>query len=181
MKEGEELVLATQYALINKETLLMILHKKKISNEYVLSKTKLKQDKFNKWIDANVSLLPTVKQAKAIAACIHVPFAGLYMEPDNVPYKSIPSIKNKRTLFGVTATDESAVNIAIVDLLQELDYLIALSDELGEVIPEYDMAAPLSGDCKAWAKYIRHELSLDLQEQFKCTSTRKNASQKQHV
>lgn len=165
--------MAIQYALINKETLLMILHKKKISNEYVLSRTKLKQDKFNKWIDVNVSLLPTVKQAKAIAACIHVPFAGLYMKPDNVPYKSIPSIKNKRTLSGVAATDESAVNIAIVDLLQELDYLIALSDELGEAIPKYGMTAPVLDDCKTWAKYIRSELSFDLQEQFRCTSARK--------
>lgn len=165
--------MAIQYAIINKETLMMILQKKKISNEYVLSKTKLKEDKYNKWIDVNTSLLPTVNQAKVIAACIHVPFAGLYMNPDNVPYKSIPSIKNKRSLFGTEVVDESAVNIAIVDLLQELDFLIALSDELGEVIPLYGMTAPASDDCKVWAKYIRHALSLDLQEQFKCTSTRK--------
>lgn len=165
--------MAIQYAVINKETLMMILQKKKISNEYVLSRTKLKEDKYNKWIDVNASLLPTVKQAKSIAACIHVPFAGLYMKPDKVPYKSIPAIKNKRTLFGTEEMDESAINIAIVDLLQELDFLIALSSELGKDIPQYGMAAPVSDDCKTWAKYIRHVLSLDLQEQFNCTSTRK--------
>lgn len=165
--------MARQYALINKATLLMILQKKKITNEYVLLKTNLMQNKYSRWIDVNDSLLPTVKQAKAIAACIHVPFAGLYMEPDLIPYKSIPSIKNKRTLFGTETVDESAVNIAIIDLLQELDYLLALSDELGEKIPQYSMTAPTSDNSKEWANYIRHTLSFDLQEQFRCISMRR--------
>lgn len=162
-----------QYALINKETLLTILQKKKITHEYVLMKTKLKQDKYRQWIDVHDALLPTIKQAKAIAACIHVPFAGLYMKPELVPYKSIPSKMNKRTLSGTETVDESAVNIAIVDLLQELDYLLALSDELGETIPQYCMTAPESEDSKIWANYIRQALFLDLQEQFRCTSRRK--------
>ena len=134
--------MAFQYALINKRTLLTIIEKKRITNEYILLKTKLRQDKYSQWIDENDPLLPTVNQAKAIAACIHVSFAGLYMEPDLVPYKSIPSIKNKRTLYGTETWDESSVNIAIIDLLQELDYLLALSDELGETIPQYSMTAP---------------------------------------
>ena len=173
MQEGRNTVLALQYALINKRTLLKIIEKKKITNEYILLKTKLKQNKYSQWVDINNPLLPTIKQAKSIAACIHVPFAGLYMEPNLVPYKSIPSIKNKRTLFGTQAMDESAVNIAIMDLLQELDYLLALSDELEETIPQYNMSAPASDNSKEWANYIRDALSLDLQEQFRCTSTRK--------
>ena len=165
--------MAFQYALINKRTLLTIIEKKRITNEYILLKTKLRQDKYSQWIDEKDPLLPTVNQAKAIAACIHVPFAGLYMEPDLVPYKSIPSIKNKRTLYGAETLDESSVNIAIIDLLQELDYLLALSDELGEIIPQYSMTVPASDNSKEWANYIRHTLSLDLQEQFRCTSMRK--------
>ena len=165
--------MALQYALINKRTLLTIIEKKKISNEYILQKTKLKPNKYSQWVDVNDPLLPTINQAKSIAACIHVPFAGLYMEPNLVPYKSIPSIKNKRTLFGTETADESAVNIAIIDLLQELDYLFALSDELGEAIPQYNMSAPASDNSKKWASYIRDALSLDLQEQFRCTSARK--------
>lgn len=165
--------MAFQYALINKRTLLTIIEKKKITNEYILRKTKLKRNRYSKWIDVNDPLLPTIKQAKSIATCIHVPFAGLYMEPDLVPYKSIPSIKNKRTLFGADTMDESAVNIAIVDLLQELDYLITLSDELGETVPQYNISAPVSDKSKEWASFIRDILSLDLQEQFRCTSARK--------
>lgn len=165
--------MALQYALINKRTLLTIIEKKKVTNDYILLKTKLKQNKYSQWLDVNDPLFPTINQAKSIAACIHVPFAGLYMNPDLVPYRSIPSIKNKRTLFGADIMDESAVNIAIFDLLQELEYLIALSDELDEAIPQYNMSTPTSDNSKDWASYIRDALSLDLQEQFRCTSARK--------
>ena len=96
-------------------------------------------------MDSADSLLPTIKQAKTIATCLHIPFAGLYMNPKDIPLQRIPSLKNMRTLFGGSNTeDDSALNIAVVDLLMERDFLIAANQELN--IPTISFFCSISQD-----------------------------------
>jgi hypothetical protein len=90
--------MAITYALINKETLPYICTGKKVSSEYIASKTGLKADKLVQWMETVNPSLPTINQAKQIAACLHIPFAGLYMNTEHIKLKSIPSVKNYRTL-----------------------------------------------------------------------------------
>lgn len=62
------------YAQINKNTLAYIFEGKKVSKEYVVSKTGVKSEKLDKWLDVSDVLFPTINQAKSIATCLHIPF-----------------------------------------------------------------------------------------------------------
>lgn len=71
------------YATINKDTLAHICKEKGVSSEFLASKTKLNMSRLNQWLTPTDINLPTINQAKKIAACLHIPFAGLYMNPCN--------------------------------------------------------------------------------------------------
>ena len=167
--------MATVYATINKGTLACIFEGKKVSKEYVTSKTGVKLEKLDKWLDEADALLPTIKQAKDIAACLHIPFAGFYMNPEHVKprLKSIPSVKNYRTLYGGVEMDDSAINIAMMDLMSERDFLIESSAENNLPLPSFTMSIVLRDDPVLWAKRIRELLDVQLDEQYKCSSPRK--------
>ena len=66
------------YATINKDTLAHICKEKGVSSEFLASKTKLNMSRLNQWLTPTDINLPTINQAKKIAACLHIPFAGLY-------------------------------------------------------------------------------------------------------
>lgn len=66
------------YATINKDTLAHICKEKGVSSEFLASKTKLNTSRLNQWLTPTDINLPTINQAKKIAACLHIPFAGLY-------------------------------------------------------------------------------------------------------
>jgi hypothetical protein len=76
-------------ALINKETLCEICKIKEVSALYISSKCKLSSDKIERWINIQDNLLPTFRQAKAVSKCLHVPFAGLYMNSYDLPLEQI--------------------------------------------------------------------------------------------
>ena len=59
-------------ALINKETLVYVCTQKKVSPQYLIRKGGFKEDRLNKWLNISETLLPTVKQAKTLAACLHL-------------------------------------------------------------------------------------------------------------
>lgn len=160
------------YALINKEALSHICRGKHVSDTYIVERANIKADKFTKWLDPEDKALPTILQAKRISRLLHVPFAALYMNPDDIPLQKIPSIKNLRTLQG-TMTDDSSLNIAIGDVLLEREYLISVSEEFGISIPHFSVSQPRSTDYIDWAKAIRYYFQIDLKEQLKCTSQRK--------
>ncbi len=80
-------------ALINKETLVYICTQKKVSPQYLIRKGRFKEDRLNKWFDISDPLLPTIKQAKALAGYLHVPFAGLYMNSGDIPEKNFLRLK----------------------------------------------------------------------------------------
>ena len=111
-------------ALINKEVIPYICAGKKVTIEYLHNSTHFQTEKLAKWLDITDSTLPTILQAKKIAKCLHIPFAGLYMNTGDINIRAIPAIKNYRTLDGSLSIDDSGFNIAICDVLQERDFLV---------------------------------------------------------
>ena len=160
------------YALINKDTLVHICTSKKVSCQYLSQRGKFKEERLMRWMDSADSLLPTIKQAKTIATCLHIPFAGLYMNPKDIPLQRIPSLKNMRTLWGSNTEDDSALNIAVVDLLMERDFLIAANQELNIPTISFSVQSPKTNSPESWAISLRQQFNLDLEIQYKCTSSR---------
>lgn len=160
------------YATINKETLLHICSNKKISTDFIIRKTKLNSAKVPLWLDAANPSLPTIKQAKKLASCLHIPFAGLYMNPVDIPLKRIPNIKNLRTIQGASVPDDSALNIAVVDILLERDFLTNANKEFDQSIPMFSPNVPSEDDPIKWAQAIRTQFSIELGTQYKCSTSR---------
>lgn len=161
------------YATINKKTLAHICTNKNVSEQFIVNRTKVKMDKLKRWLDPEDELLPTINQAKDLANCLHIPFAALYMNPEAIPLTEIPSVKNLRTLFDGHISDNSALNIAMIDLLLERAYLKSLQEELGVVESErFCPVVPSTNDPVVWATAIRNYLELEIEKQYKCQSTR---------
>ena len=66
------------YARINKETIKFIRETKAITLDYVSRITKYSSSKIELWENSDTDKFPTINQAKSIAKCYRVPFAGLY-------------------------------------------------------------------------------------------------------
>ena len=93
--------MATNFALINKETLSFICNGKGVTIDFLAQKSKYSTDKIKRWLDINDKRFPTINQAKTLADCLHIPFASLYMDSKDIPMKSIPSYKNMRTVMNM--------------------------------------------------------------------------------
>ena len=145
----------TSYALINKDALILIVRQRRATNDYIQKKVSCSPSSLEKWLDPSSDVLPTIRQAKKLADCLHVPFAGLYMNPEDIPKKEIPSLKNLRTAFGRNSDDDSALNIATIDLLIERDFLEEISDELGLRLQYRYLHAPSGSNVITWAENIR--------------------------
>ena len=160
-------------ALINKDTLHSICEAKKVTYSYIAKETKYSKEKIVRWSNSSDTLRPTFNQAKNIAKCLHVPLAGLYMKPNDIPLKKLPSIKNYRTFPEGYAGDDSSLNIAIFDLLQAKDFLIKTKEELGEPVLAYSVNFNyLQRDVQKWAAEIRKVFGLSLETQFRLPSPR---------
>ena len=166
--------MATNFALINKETLNFICNGKGITIDFLAQKSKYSTDKIKRWLDINDKLFPTIIQAKTLANCLHIPFASLYMDPKDIPMKSIPSYKNMRTVMNMAYNDESSINIAIIDVLTAFDFLMETNKEMDIPNPVYVAPASInSDDPNVWADEIRKYLNLQIDEQFNLSSSRK--------
>lgn len=75
------------YARINKETMRCIREKKAVSFDYVTRMTKFPEAKVTQWEDEASGKFPTINQAKALAKCYRIPFAGLYMNFSDINVK----------------------------------------------------------------------------------------------
>lgn len=159
------------YARINKETLKFIREKKAVSFEYVTRITKFSEEKVALWEDDSSEKFPTINQAKAIAKCYRVPFAGLYMNCSDIDIKHLPQMRNLRTLPGATV-DNSALNLAISDILSARELLIDSKQTLKESIPTFSLSVGNVEDVSLWANAIRNTLGLTSDMQYKCKSTR---------
>lgn len=163
----------TNYALINKKVLPYICKCKEVTAEYLSDTANLNKDKVDQWLDVTDPTLPTILQAKRLAKCLHVPFASLYMNTEDINIKRPPEIKNYRTLGGTLSIDDSGLNIAIVDVLQERDFLIAESKELGLPLIAFSSPSCPTEDPTDWAKMIREHFSISIDDQYMCNSARK--------
>jgi hypothetical protein len=94
------------------------------------------------------------------------------MNTTDINIKSIPAIRNYRTLDGSLVIDDSGVNIAICDVLQERDFLIEESREFGIPLPLFSISTFTEEDPIVWAKKIREQFSIDIGHQYKCGSSR---------
>jgi len=117
------------YAKLNKETLRFIRDTKRISYEYIARIVKFSEDKVKAWEDNESTKLPTIKQAKDLAKCYRIPFAGFYMNSEDINVKHLPRFINKRTMIGA-GTDDSAVNLALLDLLGDREFLLETKETL---------------------------------------------------
>lgn len=159
------------YAQINKETLKFIREKKAVSYDYVVRLTKYSKEKLALWEDQTSEKYPTINQAKAIAKCYHVPFAGLYMNASDINVKHLPKMRNLRTLPDAVV-DNSALNLAVSDVLCARELLIETRRELKEPLKPFELSAPPTDDISQWAKMLRKILELDADVQYKLSSSR---------
>lgn len=164
--------MTSKYATINKNTLEYILKGKNVREEYVAKKTKISVKKLKQWQNCSNMSLPTIKQAKALADCLHVPFVSLYMNKEDIPLKKIPKIKDLRTIMDANI-DDSALNIAVLDVLLERDFLLKANEEFKIECKYFAPSIPESGDPVVWADAIRNQFSIDIGAQPKFLSSRK--------
>lgn len=159
------------YARISKETMKFIRETKAITLDYVSRITKYSSSKIELWENSDTDKFPTINQAKSIAKCYRVPFAGLYMNANDINIKHLPKVRNLRTLPDTTL-DNSALNLAIIDVLSARDLLIDSKIALHENMSPFAIQAVDSEDVNQWAKTIREELELSIDVQYGCQSTR---------
>lgn len=159
------------YARINKETMRCIREKKSVSFDYITRMTNFPQEKVALWEDESSGKYPTIKQAKTIAKCYRIPFAGLYMNFSDINVKHLPQMRNLRTLPNTTV-DDSALNLAIADIMSARELLIESKIMLKESVPAFSITAISSDDVSQWAKSLRIELGLTSEAQYRCPSAR---------
>lgn len=160
------------YARINKNTLRFVREQKAISFDYVTRITKFKEDKLSLWENGDSDKFPTINQAKAIAKCYRIPFAGLYMNASDINIKHLPQMRNLRTLPDAMV-DNSALNLAIADVLSARELLLESKKALKETVVQFNMSINCPDDNVAqWAGEIRRTLGIDSNVQYKCRSAR---------
>ncbi|MDR1546193.1 MAG: ImmA/IrrE family metallo-endopeptidase [Deltaproteobacteria bacterium] len=163
----------SDYALINKETLAHICSTIRVTPSYLAKKIGLSEDKVMLWISIGNNTLPSINQAKLIAKALKLPFAGLYMNKNNIKIGHLPSIRNLRTMSDPIVTDNSALNIEIADLIRSKDFLFLTKLELG--VENTPMSLPTISDNATPAEVveiIRSFFGLELAKHNKYTSSR---------
>ena len=163
---------ALVYAKVNKDTLRFIRDKKQVSFDYIERIAKIPEAKITLWEDETSDKLPTINQAKKLALCYRVPFAGFYMNSADINVKHLPRLVNKRAMLGAS-NDDSAVNLALLDLINERDFYVETKKTLRETIPAFILQIPDALPATEWARIIRDYFDIKLSEQYKCASRRK--------
>jgi len=173
-------------AIINKSTLLHIIESKSVTYSYLESKMKISDERIRRWTDESDIDFPTIKQAKDLSKHLRVPFAGLYMNSKDIKEHHLRKVKNLRILHGTKLYDDSALNIAIIDLLNARMLLIDNKKELEEAIHTFKISIQ-SDEVTVWARKIRELFSIELSKQYSMKSSRqlylyiRNQIEKQNV
>jgi Zn-dependent peptidase ImmA (M78 family) len=160
------------YAKVNKETLRFIRDNKQVTFDYIERITKFPEEKISMWEDVTSDKLPTINQAKKLALCYRVPFAGFYMNSSDINVKHLPRLINKRTMLDAT-TDDSAINLALFDMINERDFYVETKETFRETIPTFNLQISHDLSTSEWARIIREYFDIKLSEQYKCSSKRK--------
>lgn len=159
--------------MINRETLAFICSRIGVTTTFLSQRTSFPEEKIREWLTVDGTAYPTISQAKLLAKALRVPFAGLYMSKDSINLKHLPNLRNLRTMPDGVAIDDSALNLAIVDLVRARDFLVSSEAELG--LPNVPLSLPNTSDdltAAEYAKVIRSFFGLELGAQFKAASTR---------
>lgn len=161
-------------AIIDKNTIYNIRKHIGITYDYISGKTKCKISQIQIWEDSSNDIYPTINQAKKIAKCYHIPFAGLYMNFNNININHLhkPKYFNMRTMPSTQNIDDSELNIAIVDLLNSRETLIDIKKELNEEIKPFNIFIN-TNDIKEFASSLRERFNIDIKKQYQLKSTRK--------
>ena len=161
-------------ALINKKSLKRICDEIGVTDKFLSEKCNISIEKIMRVLDCNNNDLPSFAQAKEIAYRLHVPFAGLYMEPEDLPLPQLRKHKiiNYRNMF-LLDEDSSHINLAICDLLVAREELIKLSELLDESTGSLNLKAPNGKNVLEWAEYIRNHFDIDIEIQKSFKSRRK--------
>jgi len=97
----------------------------------------------------------------------------LYMTVDTItpliPAK--PNVQNRRIMDAVNQ-DDSAVNLAIIDLLQARDFYIETETLLERDIVQFSIRFSIDDDVKKWADKLRKDFNISLDRQYKSPSQR---------
>ena len=141
---GGGLLMARVDANINKETLSFICSQIGVTVVFLSQKTGFAEEKINAWLDVSNTTYPTLNQAKTLAKILKVPFAGLYMDKANIPIKQLPPFRNLRTLPFSYTSDDSSLNLAIVELIRYNDFLVSAKTEMNIEAPT--LTLPLISD-----------------------------------
>lgn len=159
------------YAKINKETLRFIRSTKQVSFNYIQRIAKIAEDKVALWENVASDKLPTINQAKTLAKHYRVLFAGFYMNSEDINTKHLPRFVNKRTIPG-GLEDNSAVNLALFDLINDRELYLETKKVLKEMVPTFSLQISDSYSAAEWARIIREYFDISLAEQYKKKSTR---------
>lgn len=166
--------MTNEKAIINKATLVFLLSKKGVTTEYLSQKANCKIEQLQEWLDVKSGELPTLNQARKIAEVLRVPFASLYMTVETIapliPAK--PNVQNRRIMDAVSQ-DDSAVNLAIIDLLQARNFYIETEALLERNVVKFTIQFDLAENVKKWADKIRSDFGIDLDKQYNLSSSRK--------
>ena len=159
-------------ALINKETLAYICMHIGVTKHFLAQRTHFSEETIAKWLTADDAAVPTINQAKTLAKALRVPFAGLYMNKEHINFKHLPNLHSLRTMPDGIAIDDSALNLAIVDLIRARA-CCTHREELGLTkIPFTLPATPDSASPVEYARAVRSFCGLELSAQYKSTSAR---------
>ena len=159
-------------AFINKNTVKFIIEGKKVSNEYLLKHCRCKPELLEKWLNESSAVYPLITHAKKLVFCLHVPFAALYMNSCDIKIKSIPTIRNYRTIQNSEAIDDSLLNITIQDMMITRDFLLEARNCMQLPSAKFNDLTPESNDPKVWSERIRQYFSIDINHQFNCSNSR---------
>lgn len=160
-------------ALINKETLTHICTHIGVTTAFLSQRTHISEDTIKRWLTIDDAAVPTINQAKTLANTLKVPFAGLYMRKEHINFKNLPNLRNLRTMLDGIAIDDSALNLAIVDLIRAHDFLKDTEADLDLTnIPLSLPAIASTATAAEYARSIRKFFELELDAQFKSVSTR---------
>ena len=65
-------------------------------------------------------------------------------------------------MSGAVSIDDSSLNIAMIDVLLERDFLLSADDEFGITPPDFEPLIPDSDSVDEWANAIRKQFAIDL-------------------
>lgn len=160
-----------QLALINGVTLKRLRVIRGVSEDFLATKARISITQLRGWEHSDPGDYPTINQAEAMANVLLCPLAGLYLEPNKLKETRKPPISNKRIGYKPSYSDDSALNLAVEDLLLRREDILELAKKTGPEILSCDLPY-LESDVVEAAKRLREWIDYPLSNQISSASSR---------